>query len=527
MMIIQSNHFRNFCEKLYIECIKPELLVRLHRHYLIFISVFFLILSFSMSGKSTWACQAALNWENNFALQKLSQIWLVAQSLSSGMKQSLSEVGKKLGIPVFYCAPQGIDHPFFRASWSRTLKSKNLIPDDAGRKNQNPVSTENDEKQDDNTDENEEYDDRYNYSENKNQNDTNNNEEESYNSDEEKESNTEECKKFLASFLSKNKRKNNCFKKTQKPLSSSPRINTSAKKFLSLKDGYLPTQNFIHTSKSFPSNSDREKYSSLVMGGARTRSMTARDISTNLPTSSESTSPPSPPPLESHSSLDDDQKEKKRGRKRKSEIDDEGRNTSKKNKKKEKEDEVKDQESKSFRAQFELKKEQMKNESSAPIKENSLFIFDDCFSISHKLNENSIDELKNINGEYLKRLSFIKDFMVHKSHLLNVSSMIIEQSILSGSGSSAANSLIKVIRNNAHWICLFPCLLREYRNLLQNLVSGFNFKVFKDVITTCALKTPNNDNSLLDIRSAHPYAFINLTDSNPNFKFRLTHSVNS
>ena len=56
-----------------------------------------------MSGKSYFVTQLAKNWENNVALEPLSQIWLVAQSISSGMREKLTEIAKELGIPVFFC----------------------------------------------------------------------------------------------------------------------------------------------------------------------------------------------------------------------------------------------------------------------------------------------------------------------------------------------------------------------------------------------------------------------------------------
>ena len=86
-----------------------------------------------MSGKSYFITQLARNWENNITLEPLSQIWLVAQSISDGMRQRLTETAKELGIPLF-CCPGGLSHPFFRASWSRCLKTNNLLlPDEEGR----------------------------------------------------------------------------------------------------------------------------------------------------------------------------------------------------------------------------------------------------------------------------------------------------------------------------------------------------------------------------------------------------------
>ena len=79
-----------------------------------------------MSGKSYFVTQLARNWENNMTLEPLTQIWLVAQSISDGMRQKLTETAKELGIPVYFC-PGGLSHPFFKLSWSRSLKLNNLL----------------------------------------------------------------------------------------------------------------------------------------------------------------------------------------------------------------------------------------------------------------------------------------------------------------------------------------------------------------------------------------------------------------
>ena len=58
---------------------------------------------FQMSGKSFFVTQLARNWENNIALEPLSQIWLIAQSISPGMRERLTETAKELGIPIYFC----------------------------------------------------------------------------------------------------------------------------------------------------------------------------------------------------------------------------------------------------------------------------------------------------------------------------------------------------------------------------------------------------------------------------------------
>ena len=56
-----------------------------------------------MSGKSYFVTQLAKNWENNLTVEPISQIWLIAQSISNGMREKLTETAKELGIPVFFC----------------------------------------------------------------------------------------------------------------------------------------------------------------------------------------------------------------------------------------------------------------------------------------------------------------------------------------------------------------------------------------------------------------------------------------
>ena len=210
---------------------------------------------------------------------------------------------------------------------------------------------------------------------------------------------------------------------------------------------------------------------------------------------------------------------KERKKMRMEERDEEKDEEKEKEKEKEKPEE---KEESSFRAQVEKRKQNLENENSAPIMSRSLFLFDDCFSITHSLNDNdTTKEYKQITQEYLRRLNFIKDFLIHKSHALNVSSILIEQNLLNGAGNSTANNLIKIIRNNCHWIVLFPCLLREYRTFLGAVTSGYNFKVWKHIITTAALSRYDAADQLYDSRQNFPYIFISLSDGNPNFKFRL------
>ena len=379
-----------------------------------------------MSGKSYFITQLARNWENNITLEPLSQIWLVAQSISDGMRQRLTETAKELGIPLF-CCPGGLSHPFFRASWSRCLKTNNLLlPDEEGRHKIESLSnnnqTNNNHKENNMTDQkNEEEEEKEKEKEEEEEEEEEKEEEE----EEEEEETNEECKQFLKSFLSKPRKNANYFQSIQKPLSSRPRINSSAKKFLSLRDGDLPTKSFIHTSKSIPSKTDREKYSSFIIGGATTRSMTAtKKENPNLPTSSAPDKQPILAQVTTRTrnrkrkkeETDDEDEKKKEEIKRKKEIKDD-EEIEKENDDGNKAENAKEQPS--FKAQFEKRKLDLENKQSAPILSRALFIFDDCFSVPNSLNENDTNkEYKQITKEYLRRLNFIKDFLIHKRYFL-------------------------------------------------------------------------------------------------------------
>ena len=495
-----------------------------------------------MSGKSYFVTQLAKNWENNITLEPLSQIWLVAQSISSGMREKLTETAKDLGIPVFFCLggmnlkkPKnlfsihttshtllkcqiylslGISNQFFKNSWKRTLLKHGLLSEDVGKQTKTPPTTH---KEKEEKEEEEEAEEEYKEEEKQKEEEEEEEEEEKEEEEDEDENNNEECKQFLKSFLSKRKKNTDYFQTIQKPLSSHPRINTSARKFLLLRDGDLNTKNFIHTSKSLPSSKDRNRYSLLIKGGAATRAMTRlQNRESTLPTSSDSETQPQ---------ITTRAKKRKR-EKEETDLDDKYKSSKEKKdmrkEEKEREKEKADKNEESFKAQVEKRKQDLENESSAPILPKSLVLFDDCFSISHTLNENETSkEYKQITQEYLRRLNFIKDFLIHKSHALNVSSILIEQNLLNGAGNSTANNLIKIIRNNCHWIVLFPCLLREYRTFLGAVTSGYNFKVWKHIITTAALSRYDAADQLYDSRQNFPYIFISLSDGNPNFKFRL------
>ena len=87
------------------------------------------------------------------------------------------------------------------------------------------------------------------------------------------------------------------------------------------------------------------------------------------------------------------------------------------NEEKEKENK-KDKKDHSFQTEFERLKKEDENQNSADIPEHSIFIFDDLLSGTTNLSADPKDTAKNMNQEYLRRLSFVKELFAEKSHSL-------------------------------------------------------------------------------------------------------------
>ena len=177
---------------------------------------------------------------------------------------------------------------------------------------------------------------------------------------------------------------------------------------------------FIPKSRNINSKKDRKSFAELLGGRAVTRSMKKSDHDNDNQDHHQSSmkSKLSPPPS----------KKQKRGDNRTSSnqdlssskmftqnINNEGEEKNMVNPKNVESIEGDDM---SFKEQYDKMKAQSDGDTFAPILPYAVFLIDDSFSNETSLQKDSKDSMKNLNNEFLRRLSFIKEMFCEKSHLL-------------------------------------------------------------------------------------------------------------
>ena len=71
-----------------------------------------------------------------------------------------------------------------------------------------------------------------------------------------------------------------------------------------------------------------------------------------------------------------------------------------------------------FKTEFERRKKEDENQNSADIDEHSILLFDDLLSGTTNLSADPKDTAKNLNQDYLRKLSFVNELFKEKAHSL-------------------------------------------------------------------------------------------------------------
>ena len=388
--------------------------------------------------------QLCIGWTDNIHPEKLTGIWYLSNNISEKLRKVLEHAAKVIGCDLHICLGS-LNNEFFKRSWSRLLKKHNISnPDDLDTRNQTTTEEKTDNRKRNKNDRNRDDDDITEYDEDEEDEEDDNNSKEKQRDDDddaddndddddiddndENSENLDQCRNFLSSFLSKKGNHKNKRNNLSNKLSKYPVIKTP-KKFLSLQDKSIRNKAFIAKSRRIKSEIDRQKFSELLGGRAMTRSMKKlNDDDKDDSSSLESKQKISPPPKKKRRKLKGDDSSMIEDNPSKSSSSAKVFTQNNTDLKSEKSDEDNDL---TFRAEYDKRKMESDGETSAPIHPNSIFLIDDTFSNETSLGRNSKDSMKNLNQEFLKRLSWIKEVFCEKAHLLNIHCVLIEQSLLS------------------------------------------------------------------------------------------------
>ena len=375
------------------------------------------------------AFQLILGWTQFVSSYKPTSIWLLTSNWSEHHEKLLKFCGEYYSIPVYLCK-NGIQDQFFVNSWLRLLKKNNIDTDDfinneikANKRKKDLNDDDSDgihdnDDDDDDDGENDDDDDDDNgddiLSVTNRENNTRKNKNETRSLD-----SMDECNQFVSNFLTPSRKPKKSWKTKSGKLSKYPKIRP-AKKFLSFQDKDTKFKRFIPQTRKIQSNLDRQKFHEFVGGRVMTRSSTRNsqsknnadvndDIIDNSVHSSSSKNPARQKTSDHHlktirqsSPLPSHETSKV---KKKDYLDEE-------------KERQKDNKDHTFQTEFERLKKEDENQNSADIPEHSIFIFDDLLSGTSNLSADPKDTTKNMNQEYLRRLSFVKELFAEKSHSL-------------------------------------------------------------------------------------------------------------
>ena len=204
---------------------------------------------------------------------------------------------------------------------------------------------------------------------------------------------------FVSNFLRPSGKKKSIKKNYSGKLSKYPKIRP-AKKFLSFQDKDTRTKRFIPQARNIQSESDKQRFQELVGGRVSTRSSTRNSQS------------------KIGADVNDDQAKKRSKGESSTRLNHESPGEKKKEILNEEKKKKKNEDYPTFKTEFERRKKEDENQNSADIDEHSILLFDVLLSGTTNLSADPKDTAKNLNQDYLRKLSFVNELFKEKAHSL-------------------------------------------------------------------------------------------------------------